>query len=175
MGRIGISRIAEICSVRTVKVAVATTTVFVVGAALAPTPSLAAPQAWGPIAVTVAGGSGQLGKAYGDFANNGGVYATVGINYVDMFDNGIPVYVEVNWYYMYGGFPGSGTWKWYKKSQTERTQRMKYVPTELSHRLRYDSWAVRADIKVCEDRVRALDRCSGTESREFRQPYDDPY
>lgn len=114
-----------------------------------------------PWAVTAYNGSTPVAKAYGDFANNGGVYATAGINMVDMSNNGNPVFVEVTFYFWTRPFIGAPEmWLQVDKKQTARTQRMKYVPTELSTRLKSSSSKARASIKVCEDRNAAQDKCS---------------
>ncbi|WP_020660471.1 hypothetical protein [Amycolatopsis benzoatilytica] len=144
---------------RSVVALAATAAGVATGTVLAPTPASAANAQW---KVNAYSGSTLHAKAYGDFANNGGVYATVGINYVDMLNNGNPVYVEVHWSFWRTPV-GSSTPVWYPEKvykQTDRTERMKYVPTSLSKGLRGDSNKVRATIKVCEDRPHNFDICS---------------
>lgn len=143
----------------------ATTMATVVAAALlTPTQAQAAGQAW---SVEANNGSTIIAKAYGDFANNGGVYATVGANWVDMANNGNPVYVEVEWqFYVYSGMG----WYWATggdNSQTARSSRMKYVSGSLSRKLPSNGSKAKAKMKVCEDRNNAKDRCSGYKSLTF--------
>lgn len=143
--------------IRSVVALAATVAGLATGAVLAP-PASAANPTW---AVTAPSSGTPLAKANGDFANNGGVYATVGINYVDMSNNGKGVFVEVEfWFYrIYGpGLPS--VWEKVDTKQTARTQRMRYVPTNLSTRLPGNGHSARAKIKVCEDVPRRGDVCS---------------
>lgn len=143
--------------IRSVVALTATMAGLATGIVLAPAASAANPT-W---AVTAPSSGTPLAKANGDFANNGGVYATAGINYVDMSNNGKGVYVEVEfWFYRYlaPGLPEI----WYRDAvkQTPRTQRMKYVPTNLSMRLPSLGSKARAKIRVCEDVPNKVDVCS---------------
>jgi hypothetical protein len=150
---------------RAVTVLTATTAAVVTTALLAPTAVQAAGVPW---SVTAMNGSTPIAKAYGDFANNGGKYATVGMNWVDMSNNGNPVYVEVYWSYWMQD--AAGTWYWATgggKQQSARSSRMKYVSGNLSDRLDHDGVRARAEIKVCEDRNNARDKCSSTKSVYF--------
>ncbi|GGU20312.1 hypothetical protein [Lentzea flava] len=127
------------------------------GVVFAPTASAANPT-W---AVTALRSGAPIAKANGDFSNNGGVYATTGINYVDMSNNGRGVYVEVEfWFYLYLGPGLPEAWHMNDVKQTPRTQRMRYVPTELSTRLPGNGSKARAKIKVCEDVPSRGDVCS---------------
>jgi hypothetical protein len=111
--------------------------------------------------VTVSKSGAALGKANGDFSNNGGVYATTGINYVDMSNNKNGVYVEVEFWFYKTYAPGiPSLWERTKIEQTGRTQRMKFVPTTLSAHLPGNADKARAKIKVCEDVPNRGDVCS---------------
>ncbi|WP_152546824.1 hypothetical protein [Amycolatopsis orientalis] len=158
MTRIRRTRIADIFFGRATKLSVAVTIGFAAATLFAPASASAAGLPW---AVTADSGGTPIAKAYGDFADNGGVFATVGINYVDMSNNGSPVYVEVSFFFWEDSSTGVRWVPDYPASkQTARTQRMKYVSTELSTRLHSTSSQARAEIKVCEDRNLAYDRCS---------------
>jgi hypothetical protein len=143
----------------------ATMAAVVAAALLAPTQAQAAGQPW---SVQASNGTSIVAKAYGDFANNGGVYATVGANWVDMSNNGNPVYVEVEWQF-YVWSPQFG-WYWATggdNSQTARSSRMKYVSGSLSRKLDSGGTKAKAKIKVCEDRNNAKDICSGYQTLIF--------
>ncbi|GAA1667004.1 hypothetical protein [Fodinicola feengrottensis] len=144
---------------RAVTVFAATTAAVVTTALLAPAAAQAAGAPW---AVTAMSGSTPIAKAYGDFAKNG-PFATVGMNWVDMSNNGNPVYVEVYWSYWIQD--ASGSWYWASgggKQQSARSSRMKYVSGNLSDRYYPEGNRARAEIKVCEDRSKAWDKCSST-------------
>ncbi|MFD8497322.1 hypothetical protein [Amycolatopsis sp. NPDC059657] len=159
MARTRHMRNAEMFSSRLKKLLVIVAGAFVAAALIVPTSASAANAQW---TVNAYSGSTLRAKAYGDFANNGGVYATAGINYVDMLNNGNPVFVEVHWSFWRTPVGGSNpVWIAEEKyKQTARTERMKYVPTSLSKGLRSDSNRVRAIITVCEDRNLNFDICS---------------
>ncbi|GAB2857274.1 hypothetical protein GCM10027200_67010 [Lentzea nigeriaca] len=158
MARIRLRGNAETFKGRLVKVTAAAMTAFAAAGLLLPAQAQAAGTPW---AVTAYNGSTPIAKAYGDFANNGGVYATAGINMVDMSNNGNPVYVEVQFQFWTRPFIGAPEmWLDVSKQQTGRTSRMKYVPANLSTRLKPSSSKARALIKVCEDRNNAADKCS---------------
>jgi hypothetical protein len=165
MGRIRLSRITEIMFGRTAKMSIAATTVVVAAGLLLPSPAYAAGTQW---AVTAYNGSTPIAKANGDFANNGGVYATAGINYVDMSNNGHSVYVQVDWWYFRSPAPGLPKgWVKEDNKQTPHTERMKYTATELSRRLQPEAQQVKAQIKVCEDVPHRGDICSAPANVSF--------
>lgn len=98
-------------------------------------------------------GGRNISSADGDFANNGGVYATVGANWRDLYDDGRASYVEVNFsYYVKGKWEGAG--------QTQSARTTTRASQALSSRLKHDGTAARAVIKVCIDRSRLPDICS---------------
>ncbi|MFJ3842247.1 hypothetical protein [Streptomyces sp. NPDC090054] len=118
---------------------------------VAPT-AQAAGKSWGPIHARVS--AGNVASASGDFANNGGVYATVGANWRDLrAGDGDPVYVEAEFFFL-----KNGKWESAGSSQTLRTDTS--ASGSLSRRLRQDAHGARAVIKVCADRTRWADLCS---------------
>lgn len=114
----------------------------------------AAGKKWGPIYAKTDGTS--AAAAWGDFANNGGVYATVGANWTDLkYTDGWDAYVEVQF-----TFWKQGRWQYASTVQSKRTYDTASGP--LSARLRSDATAARAVIKVCVDRSARPDVCSPT-------------
>jgi hypothetical protein len=112
----------------------------------------AAGKSWGTIYARTA--AGNIASAYGDFANNGGVYATVGGNWRDLRpSDGDPAYLEVEFL-----FYKAGKWESAGSSQSSRTDSSASGP--LSRKLRADATAARAAIKVCIDRNNWADLCS---------------
>ncbi|MBB5897815.1 hypothetical protein ACFFS4_27470 [Kutzneria kofuensis] len=137
---------------------VAATAAALVTASLAAPAANAAGQHWGTIYVVDRGD--KVGAAYGDFANNGGVYATVGANWVDMRNDGNPIYVEV--WFSFWEEDTDGKWRWVndKAVQSTRSSRFKPVGAPLSTRLHSAATQARAEIKVCEDINLTTDICS---------------
>jgi hypothetical protein len=127
---------------------------------ITPTAS-AAGQHWGTISAKDKTGN-VLAEANGDFANNGGVYATVGANYRDMRNDDRPVYVEVSFYFW--EVPTTSTEaQWVDAEDTQQTSRYsggKWSGAPISTRLHPGSDRARAVIKVCEDVPSHTDPCS---------------
>ncbi|MFD4639766.1 hypothetical protein ACFWN2_20795 [Lentzea sp. NPDC058436] len=143
---------------RTVRASVLAMAALVTGGLFLPGTAQAAGTPW---SVTAYNGSTSIAKANGDFANNGGVYATAGINMADTSNNGSPVYVEVKFYFWTRPFIGAPEiWMEVDKKQTSRTSSAKYVTANVSTRLRPSSSKARASIMVCEDRNNKADKCS---------------
>ncbi|GAA1319892.1 hypothetical protein GCM10009610_47660 [Pseudonocardia xinjiangensis] len=158
MARIRVTRAAEIFFGRTIKVSVAAVTILLATALALPSPAYAAGTPW---TVTASSGSTKLAQAKGDFANNGGVYATAGINYTDLRNNGRGVYVQVDWWFYRSPAPGLPKgWVQENASQTSRTQTATWATASLSKQLRGDAQQVKAQIKVCEDVPNRGDICS---------------
>jgi hypothetical protein len=151
VSRIGLSRAIKILAVSATALA---------AVSLAAPAANAAGKTWGTIYVMDNGV--KVGAGYGDFADNGGVYATVGANWVDMRNDGNPIYVEVA--FSFWEKDATGTWDWVPDTtvQSTRSSRFKPVGAPLSTRLQYHSSAnqVRANIKVCEDIKLTTDICS---------------
>ena len=102
-----------------------------------------------------------------DFANNGGVYATVGANWSDLRSNGHSVFVEVDFYfYEKGGIVGQ-QWGWYKDKSVESSRTSTSASGPLSRRLHAAATAARASIKVCEDVPAGGDHCSAPTIKSF--------
>jgi hypothetical protein len=140
------------------------TTVAATAAALV-TASLLAPVAnaagkpWGTLYAVDRGN--KAAAAYGDFANNGGVYATVGANWADMLNDGNAVYVQAD--FSFWERNSQGEWDWVpdpSSRQTPRSSRFKYVSGSLSVKLHANATQARAAIKVCEDINLTTDICS---------------
>lgn len=98
-------------------------------------------------------GDRKISSADGDFANNGGVYATVGANWRDLYNDGRASYVEVNFAYYVKG-------KWESAGKTQSSRTTTHASQALSSRLKHDGTAARAVIKVCVDRNHLPDICS---------------
>ncbi len=144
---------------KTVTVLAAATTVLAATSLLAPVAS-AAGKPWGTLYAVDRGN--KAAAAYGDFANNGGVYATVGANWADMLNDGNAVYVQASFSF-WEKSTSSGQWEWVpdpSSHQTARSSRFKYVNGSLSARLHAGATQARADIKVCEDINLTTDICS---------------
>ncbi|WP_154676337.1 hypothetical protein [Amycolatopsis benzoatilytica] len=137
---------------------VAATTAALVAASLLAPEANAAGQHWGTVYVVDRGD--KVGAGYGDFANNGGVYATVGANWVDMRNDGNPIYVEAAFSFWKEDVDGKWRWVLGKTVQSARSSRFKPVGDSLSARLDAAATQVRADIKVCEDIDLTTDICS---------------
>lgn len=118
----------------------------------------AATQHWGTIYVYDHGG--KVGAGYGYFADNGGVYATVGANWVDMLNDGNAIYVQVDFSFWEKDHTGQWDWVPDKSVQSSRNSRFKPVGGPLSTRLHAGATQARADIKVCEDISLTTDICS---------------
>lgn len=126
----------------------------------------AAGSPWGTIYAVDRGN--KAAAAYGDFANNGGVYATVGANYADMLNDGNAVYVQVN--FSFWKKDHTGEWNWVpdsKRVQSPRSSRFVYVGVPLSRKLDPSATGVRAHIKVCEDINNTTDICSPSAIKSF--------
>ncbi|MEU7062907.1 hypothetical protein [Streptomyces sp. NPDC046161] len=120
-------------------------------AVLATAPAEAAGKSWGKLYAR--DDSGKLARAYGDFANNGGVYATVGANWDDLRrSDHNPVYVEAEFFFL-----KNGKWESAGTTQTPRTDTS--ASGSMSRKLRHDAHAARAVIKVCVDRAHWSDIC----------------
>ncbi|AYG85153.1 hypothetical protein DWB77_07370 [Streptomyces hundungensis] len=119
---------------------------------LATSPAAAQGKAWGKLYAR--NDSGKLARAYGDFANNGGVYATVGANWDDLRrSDHNPVYVEAEFFFLKGG-------KWESAGTTQTARTDTSDSGSMSRKLRHDAHAARAVIKVCVDRAHWSDVCS---------------
>lgn len=156
MSRIGLSRAIKV-------VAVSATALAAVS--LAAPAANAAGQHWGTVYAKDSAGN-NLASANGDFANNGGVYATVGANWSDLRSNGNSVYVQVDFYFYENGGP-LGRLGWYKDKtvQSSRTSGSAHGP--LSRALHSGAKQARAVIKVCEDINNHTDVCSSSVIKSF--------
>lgn len=156
MSRIGLSR--------TIKILAASAAALVAASLAAPAAN-AAPVKWGTIHAT--DGGVNVAAAYGDFANNGGVYATVGANWADMREDGNAVYVQVDFTFYERVL---GLWGWHDGGsvQSTRSSRFVYVGAPLSVKLHSGATKARASIKVCEDiRPGQHDKCSAPTIQTF--------
>jgi hypothetical protein len=106
---------------------------------------------WGPIYAK--SGQTNVASADGDFANNGGVYATVGANWHDLRADGNPVFIRVEFFFLIKG-------SWESAGDTESSRTTTNASGALSRRLRVDATAARAAIHVCADRAAIPDTCS---------------
>ncbi|MFF3401474.1 hypothetical protein ACFYW6_23555 [Streptomyces sp. NPDC002659] len=111
----------------------------------------AAGKRWGPIYAK--SGHTAIGSADGDFANNGGVYATVGANWRDLRNDGMPTFVRVEFFFLVEG-------KWESAGSSESARTHTHASGPLSRRLRHEATAARAAIHVCVDRNALPDFCS---------------
>jgi hypothetical protein len=147
---------------RTAKAAGIGAAALLAASVVAPQAGAATPQKWGTLYAMSDGI--KLGAAYGDFANNGGVYATVGANWADMVDNGHPVFVDAQFSFWEKNIKGE--WDWVPDPrgdvQSARSSRFKYVGAPLSVRLHSGATQARVEIRVCEDVKHHFDHCSGS-------------
>lgn len=130
-------------------------------------PAFAAGASWGEI--TAYDGSVPLAAAKGDFANNGGVYATVGANWRDIANDGHKSYVEVVFYQFYRSPTAEYPEEWHQtgKVQSERYDGKSWKGTPLSSRLNSLANKARAVIKVCVDIPNKGDKCSAGATMTF--------